>query len=189
MGVAEVWYTRTDSPIGVLTLVATPTGLAAISFGDGDATSRRPDDAHRAAGERAGRTASTPCAASWTSTSRGGARSSTCRSTAASRPGSGARAQEAISRIPYGAVASYGDIAAGAGQPGATRAAGTACRTNPIPVMVPCHRVLRSDGSIGGYAGDMAGGLDIKRHLLALEGVQLTLFVPYPSLRAARIAR
>ena len=65
-----------------------------------------------------------------------------------------------------------------AGQPGATRAAGTACRTNPIPVVVPCHRVLRSDGSIGGYAGDMAGGLDIKRHLLALEGVQLTLFVP-----------
>ena len=45
-------------------------------------------------------------------------------------------------------------------------------------MVVPCHRVLRSDGSIGGYAGDMAGGLDIKRHLLALEGVQLSLFVP-----------
>ena len=97
----------------------------------------------------------------------------------ASRPASGAAAQQAIARIPYGARSRrYADIAAGAGQPGATRAAGTACRTNPIPVVVPCHRVLRSDGSIGGYAGDMAGGLDIKRHLLALEGVQLTLGVP-----------
>ena len=87
-------------------------------------------------------------------------------------------AQQAIARIPYGQVATYADIAAAAGQPGATRAAGSACRTNPIPVVVPCHRVLRSDGSIGGYAGDMAGGLDIKRHLLALEGVQLMLGVP-----------
>ena len=176
MAVAEVWYTRTDSPIGALTLVATPAGLAAISFGSartcwttshaprgrrGRAARGRLDDVRREldeyfAGER--QVFEVPL--------------DRCLSTGFMRS-----AQEAISRIPYGAVASYGDIAAGAGQPGATRAAGTACRTNPIPVVVPCHRVLRSDGSIGGYAGDMAGGLDIKRHLLALEGVQLTLFV------------
>lgn len=173
----EAWYARTDSPIGVLTLVATPTGLAAVCFGADDATlaalatrisprvSERPgrlDDVRHEldeyfAGHR--QEFETPL--------------DRCLSTGFRRA-----AQEAISRIPYGAVASYGDIAAGAGQPGASRAAGTACRTNPIPVVVPCHRVLRSDGSIGGYAGDMVGGLDIKRHLLALEGVQLSLSVP-----------
>ena len=66
-------------------------------------------------------------------------------------------------------MASYKDIAAAAGNPNATRAAGTACRTNPIPIIVPCHRVLRTGGGIGGYAG----GLEVKHFLLRLEGLEL----------------
>lgn len=67
--------------------------------------------------------------------------------------------------IAYGATASYGAIAVAAGRPKAVRAVGTACAQNPLPLVLPCHRVLRSDGSLGGYGG----GLDAKRMLLALE--------------------
>jgi len=67
--------------------------------------------------------------------------------------------------IPYGSTWSYSEAAAAAGNPRAVRAAGTACATNPVPLVVPCHRVVRSDGSLGGYGG----GLDAKRMLLALE--------------------
>jgi methylated-DNA-[protein]-cysteine S-methyltransferase len=72
---------------------------------------------------------------------------------------------ERLRAVPYGATASYADLAAEAGNPGAVRAAGTACATNPLPIVVPCHRVLRSDGGLGGYLG----GPDAKRALLDLE--------------------
>ncbi len=67
--------------------------------------------------------------------------------------------------IGYGHTASYGAVAALAGNPKAVRAVGTACATNPLPVVVPCHRVVRSDGSMGGYLG----GVEAKRTLLTLE--------------------
>ena len=73
-----------------------------------------------------------------------------------------------LKRIPLGETRSYADIAAAVGQPNATRAVGTANGSNPVAVLVPCHRVIRSDGSLGGYAG----GLERKRHLLAAEGVR-----------------
>jgi methylated-DNA-[protein]-cysteine S-methyltransferase len=68
-------------------------------------------------------------------------------------------------RIPYGSVASYGDVAVGVGTPRGARAVGNALGSNPIPVVVPCHRVVRTGGAIGGYGG----GLTRKRFLLALE--------------------
>jgi methylated-DNA-[protein]-cysteine S-methyltransferase len=68
--------------------------------------------------------------------------------------------------IGYGATASYAALAAAAGNPKAVRAVGTACATNPLPVVLPCHRVVRSDGILGGYAG----GPEAKRVLLTLEG-------------------
>jgi len=68
-------------------------------------------------------------------------------------------------RIPYGSVASYGDVAVGIGTPRAARAVGNALGSNPIPVVVPCHRVVRTGGAIGGYGG----GLTRKRFLLDLE--------------------
>ena len=73
--------------------------------------------------------------------------------------------QRYLRRIDYGRTQSYKQVAERVGNPNAVRAVGTACATNPLPVVVPCHRVLRSDGSLGGYIG----GLDAKRTLLALE--------------------
>jgi len=75
------------------------------------------------------------------------------------------RVWEALRRIPFGETRSYGEIAAAVGAPGAARAVGTACAQNPIPVVVPCHRVVGSDGSLHGYAY----GLARKRQLLDAE--------------------
>ena len=72
-----------------------------------------------------------------------------------------------LPEIGYGHTESYAQVAAAAGNARAVRAVGSACATNPLPVVVPCHRVVRSDGSIGGYAGGPAA----KRALLTLEGV------------------
>lgn len=70
-----------------------------------------------------------------------------------------------LPRIPYGRTSSYADLAQAAGHPGAARAAGSACAANPLPIVVPCHRVVRGDGAVGGYLGGVAA----KRWLLALE--------------------
>ena len=67
--------------------------------------------------------------------------------------------------IPYGHTESYAQVAASAGNPKAVRAVGSACATNPVPIVVPCHRVVRSDGGLGGYLG----GLAAKRLLLDVE--------------------
>jgi methylated-DNA-[protein]-cysteine S-methyltransferase len=72
---------------------------------------------------------------------------------------------KATAEIPFGETASYGDVAAAAGSPRAARAAGNALAGNPIPIVVPCHRVIHADGGIGGYTG----GLENKRFLLRLE--------------------
>ena len=72
---------------------------------------------------------------------------------------------ERTAHIPYGGTLSYRDVATAAGNERAVRAAGTALGANPIPIVVPCHRVLRTGGALGGYGG----GLDAKRFLLALE--------------------
>ena len=74
----------------------------------------------------------------------------------------------ATARVPYGRTASYADIAAGAGRPAAVRAVGNALGANPVCVVVPCHRVLRTGGGLGGYAG----GVEVKERLLRLEGVR-----------------
>ncbi|WP_426569719.1 methylated-DNA--[protein]-cysteine S-methyltransferase [Streptomyces canus] len=75
--------------------------------------------------------------------------------------------RELATGVPYGAVVGYGDLAKRVGQPGAAQAVGVAMGANPLPVVVPCHRVVESDGGIGGFGG----GLETKRKLLALEGV------------------
>lgn len=72
-------------------------------------------------------------------------------------------------KVGHGRLASYKSLAAAAGSPGAARAVGNAMRKNPVPIVVPCHRVLHSGGGLGGYGG----GLDMKRHLLDLEGAIL----------------
>ena len=85
----------------------------------------------------------------------------------------------AVRTIPAGSTASYGDVARLVGKPGAARAVGGAVGRNPLGLVVPCHRVIAGDGTIGGYGGGWWGGrqagLELKRELLAREGVHLGL--------------
>ena len=74
-----------------------------------------------------------------------------------------------LTEIPYGIVYGYGDLARIIGNPGAARAVGQANGANPIPIIIPCHRVIAADGSIGGFSG----GLPIKRRLLAVARIEL----------------
>jgi methylated-DNA-[protein]-cysteine S-methyltransferase len=74
-----------------------------------------------------------------------------------------------LAKVPYGTTISYHELAARAGNARAARAAGAACATNPVAIVIPCHRVLRSDGGLGGFGG----GLELKEALLRLEGVLL----------------
>ena len=75
----------------------------------------------------------------------------------------------ALRKIPVGRTKSYGEIAEAIGRPKAVRAVGGACGANPVPVLVPCHRVLAANGKIGGFSG----GLERKRRLLAREGLKI----------------
>lgn len=75
--------------------------------------------------------------------------------------------RELASGVPYGTVVGYGELAKRVGQPGAAQAVGAAMGSNPLPVVVPCHRVVESGGGLGGFGG----GLETKRRLLALEGL------------------
>ena len=166
-GLLDVAYGTLDSPLGTLTAFVTSDGLVRLSYpGEGldrqlielaaevsprvleapqrtDAVRRQLDEYF--AGTR--RTFDIPI--DWRLLR--GFREAVLRATAA---------------IPFGSVSSYRDIAAAAGSPNAYRAAGNALGSNPIPIVVPCHRVLHAGGGLGGYTG----GLERKRYLLGLEG-------------------
>ena len=79
------------------------------------------------------------------------------------------RVWAALRAIPYGETRTYGELAAAIGSPNANRAVGMANHRNPIPIVIPCHRVIGANGTLTGYAG----GLEIKRRLLALEGINI----------------
>ena len=168
-GLVDVAYATVDSPFGPLLVAATPRGLVKISFPvayDADETLQdlalkisprvleapaRLDEVRRQLDLYfEGRLREFDLPLDW-QLSKGFRR----------------RALRAIDRIPYGKTRSYTQIATSAGNERAVRAAGTACGTNPIPIVVPCHRVLRSGGHLGGYGG----GLPMKEALLQMEGV------------------
>ncbi len=81
------------------------------------------------------------------------------------------RVLEQLRQIPRGELRTYRDIAAAIGYPSAVRAVGNACAKNPIPLLIPCHRVIRTDGGLGGYS--LRGGVALKRRLLEQEGADL----------------
>jgi AraC family transcriptional regulator of adaptative response/methylated-DNA-[protein]-cysteine methyltransferase len=154
-------WTLVESSLGPLLVAATPKGICRLTFDEDDRALRKrfpfatiiPDDGTMAEWAQAALAAvNRP-------------------SEAAELPIDvrGTAFQEAVWRelrkIPLGQTRSYAAIAAAVGQPGAVRAVGTANGSNPVAVLVPCHRVIRSDGSLGGYAG----GLDRKRRLLEAE--------------------
>jgi methylated-DNA-[protein]-cysteine S-methyltransferase len=165
----DVAYRTVDSPVGALLIAATPAGLVRLAFGNEghddvlqslsdrissrllhaparlDAVARQLDEYF------AGRRHSFDVPLDW-QLSKGFRR---------------VVLEHLAADIGYGTTASYGTLARLSGSPRAVRAVGTTCATNPIPVVVPCHRVVRSDGTMGGYRGGPAA----KRALLDLEGV------------------
>jgi methylated-DNA-[protein]-cysteine S-methyltransferase len=166
-GLVEVAWALTDSPIGELLLAATDEGLVRVGWSNDDPEEmlerlaasigprilERParlDEPRRQLDEYfAGRRKRFELDLDWRL--------------------SGGFTRKVLAetwRIPFGETRSYTEMAEAAGSPRAVRAAGSALGANPIPVIVPCHRVLRTGGALGGYGG----GLDVKRQLLELEG-------------------
>jgi methylated-DNA-[protein]-cysteine S-methyltransferase len=152
-------YTTMPSPIGRLTLTGDGHALTSIYFERDERLPRRPpaDWREDARGLRDARAQLQDYFA--------GKRTSFDLPLALNGTPFQLKVWRALLRIPFGATASYGDIAAAIGRPGASRAVGGANHRNPIPIVVPCHRVIGSDGSLTGYGG----GEDRKRRLLALE--------------------
>ncbi|MGH9030797.1 MAG: methylated-DNA--[protein]-cysteine S-methyltransferase [Acidimicrobiia bacterium] len=162
----DVAYSLVDSPLGALIVAATPAGIVRLAFPNeardmvlAELARRlsprlleapaRLDTARRELDEYFnGNRTRFDLAVDWALTT--GFRREVLAATAG---------------VPYGQTATYRSVATTAGNPRAVRAAGTALATNPVPIVVPCHRVLRSDGTVGGYRG----GPERKRELLRLE--------------------
>lgn len=165
-GLLDVAYRTVDTPVGPLLLAATNAGLVRVAYEreDFDAvlgtlaerlsprilrSPARLDDAARQLDEYFA----------------GHRRAFDLRLDHALSTGFRRTVQGWLPDIAYGHTATYGEVATAVGNPKAVRAVGSACATNPLPVVVPCHRVLRSDGSLGGYVG----GPQAKTTLLTLE--------------------
>jgi methylated-DNA-[protein]-cysteine S-methyltransferase len=167
-GLLDVAYATLDSPVGTLLLATTPDGLVRIAYvgaNDSDAViadlaarvsprvlaaPRKLDQPRRELDEYFdGQRRRFDVPIDWRLTH-----------------GFGRRVLEATARIPYGSVSTYKQMATAAGSPRASRAAGNALGANPLPIIVPCHRVLHVGGGLGGYTG----GLERKRLLLGVEG-------------------
>jgi methylated-DNA-[protein]-cysteine S-methyltransferase len=182
-GLLDVAYTSTDSPFGPLLLAKTSRGLVRVGLPNQDSDELLVDLAERVSPRVLesprdldevrreldlyfeGKLDSFDLPLDWRLS--GGFRQ---------------RVLRAINRIPYGQTRSYTEMARKAGNERAVRAAGTACGSNPIPLVVPCHRVLRTGGALGGYGG----GLPMKRALLELEGVLDGTSSPWSQARSAR---
>jgi methylated-DNA-[protein]-cysteine S-methyltransferase len=167
-GLVDVAWTVEDTPIGPLTLAATPRGLVRVGFGGEDdmldelASAVSPRVVHLPARLDAPRRQLDEYFA-------GRRRHFDVALDRQLSHGYRRAVLEALSEVPYGQTVSYRDLAERTGNPKASRAVGSAMATNPIPIVVPCHRVLRTGGALGGYGG----GLDVKVWLLRLEGALL----------------
>ena len=166
-GLADVAYGWLDSPLGKLIVAVTPRGLVRIAYereaeedvlqelaeGVSPRVLRAPERTDSARRELEGYFAGTlrrfDLPIDWSLVH-----------------GFAVGVLKATARVPFGRVATYGEMAASAGSPRAARAAGNALHINPIPIVVPCHRIVPASGGIGGYGG----GEDRKRFLLDLEG-------------------
>ena len=170
-GLLDVAYATGDFPVGRLLLAVTPQGLVRLAYLDGAddedtvlqslaekvspriLTAPRRLDASRRELEQYfdGRRTDFEIPLDWRLVR-----------------GFGRRVLEVTAAIPFGSVSTYSEVAGDAGSPRGARAAGNALGANPLPIVVPCHRVLHADGGLGGYTG----GLERKRRLLAIEGRQ-----------------
>jgi methylated-DNA-[protein]-cysteine S-methyltransferase len=165
----DVAYATVDSPLGPLVVAATPHGLVRVAYTESVADAEVLEELARKVSPRVleaparldevrreldeyfeGRRKEFDLPIDWALTH-----------------GFTSRVLQATARIAFGSTSTYAGVASEAGSPRAVRAAGNALGANPIPVVVPCHRVLRTGGAIGGYTG----GLERKEYLLRLEGV------------------
>ena len=165
-GLLDVAYRTVDSPVGRLLLAATDLGLVRVAYAREDHDTVLQALADRISPRILAAPARLDAAARQLEEYFAGGRH-TFDLPLDWQLAAGFRAA-VLHRLPdigYGRTASYASVAALAGRPRAVRAVGTACATNPLPVVIPCHRVVRSDGSLGGYLG----GVEAKRALLTLE--------------------
>ncbi|MFC4904462.1 methylated-DNA--[protein]-cysteine S-methyltransferase [Kocuria oceani] len=165
-GVLDVAYTTLETPVGTLLLAATERGLARVAYAREDHEQVLADLADRLGPRILHAPARLEPAAQQLREYFAGTRTrfELPLDRSLSR-GFRRLVQEHLPEIDYGSTQSYGAVARSVGRPQAVRAVGTACATNPLPVVVPCHRVLRGDGGLGGYIG----GLEAKQALLELE--------------------
>lgn len=165
-GLLDVAYRTVDSPVGALLLAATPRGLVRIAF----ETESTDDVLTELADAVSPRVLEAPArldaaARELEEYFSGRRRGFDLPVDLTLARGFRREVVELLPRIAYGATASYREVAEMVGRPAATRAVGTACARNPVPLVIPCHRVVRADGSTGAYRG----GPEAKVALLALE--------------------
>ena len=172
-GLLDIAYATLDSPLGRLLLATTPQGLVRIAYLDYTDEDAVLEDLARKLSPRV-------LAAAWRLDEprreldqyfAGGRQDFDLPLDWRLTQGFARRVLEATAGIPYGATATYKQMASKAGNERASRAAGNALGSNPIPIVVPCHRILHSGGGLGGYTG----GVDKKRLLLAVESGQSPL--------------
>ncbi|ONK09885.1 methylated-DNA--[protein]-cysteine S-methyltransferase [Streptomyces sp. MP131-18] len=165
-GLLDVAYRTVDTPVGSLLLAATERGLVRVAFAVQDHEAVLADLAERVSPRILAAPARLDAAGRQLDEYFAGRRTRfDLPLDLALAKGFRREVLAQLPRIAYGSTESYARVAAAAGSPRAVRAVGTACATNPLPLVIPCHRVVRSDGSAGGYAGGAAA----KHHLLALE--------------------
>ena len=170
LGLTDVSYAFEPSPVGDLLVAVTPRGLIRIAYNAEERSDQILEELARRVSPRVveapaaldpvrreldeyfeGKRTSFDIAVDWRL-----------------HDGFGRRVLKATARIPFGKVLTYAEVAAKAGSPRGSRAAGNALGSNRIPIVVPCHRVVRSGGKLGGYTG----GVERKEYLLELEGVR-----------------
>ena len=167
-GLLDVAYREVGSPIGVLLLAATPRGLVYTGFESEDRDGVLAVLADKL-GPRVARSEDDPVLAVAAEHLHdylvGRRRTFDVPVDTALATGFRGEVQQHLASLDYGRTATYKELATQLGRPGAVRAVGTACATNPLPLIWPCHRVLRTDGGLGGYRG----GTETKARLLAME--------------------
>jgi methylated-DNA-[protein]-cysteine S-methyltransferase len=165
-GLIDVSYAPVESPFGTLLAAVTARGLVRVAFPEEDAASLVEQLARRISPRIAeARAPLDQVRRELDEYFSGGRRTFAVAVDRALMGPFARRVLGVTAQIPYGRVLSYGEVAAQAGSPRGSRAAGNALGSNPVPIVIPCHRVLRSGGALGGYGG----GLERKRWLLELE--------------------
>ena len=170
LGLTDVSYAIEPSPIGELLVAVTPRGLIRLAYNAGEEADTVLNELARRVSPRV---VEAPAALDLVRREldeyfSGDRKGFDIPIDWRLHEGFGRRVLRATARIPFGKVLTYGDVAAKAGSPRGSRAAGNALGSNRVPIVVPCHRVVRSGGKIGGYTG----GIERKEYLLELEGVR-----------------